>query len=104
MAYKRITAEEAASLIEDGATLGVSGFTPSGNPKGFFRALSKRAVALHESGQPFQVGLLTGASSCQSVEGDLAAADDAGVLLRLRPPRDLDERFPLRLRLLQRGL
>lgn len=89
MAYKRITAEEAASLIEDGAMLGVSGFTPSGNPKGFFRALSKRAVALHESGQPFQVGLLTGASSCQSVEGDLAAAK----AIRFRAPFSTNKDF-----------
>ncbi len=89
MAYKRITAEEAASLIEDGAMLGVSGFTPSGNPKGFFRALSKRAVALHESGQPFQVGLLTGASSCQSIEGDLAAAK----AIRFRAPFSTNKDF-----------
>ena len=68
MAYKRITAAEAAAMIKDGDTLGLSGFTPSGNPKAIFRELSKRAVAIHAKGEPFQVGILTGASSCQSVE------------------------------------
>ena len=74
MAYQRITTEEAAGLIKHGEMLAASGFTPSGNPKGFFRALSKRALKLHEQGQPFQIGLITGASTCQSVEGDLAKA------------------------------
>ena len=76
-------------MIDDGAMLGVSGFTPSGNPKAFFRALSKRAISLHEQGQPFQVSLLTGASSCQSVEGDLAAAK----ALRFRAPFSTNKDF-----------
>ena len=74
MAYKRISAEEAASLIRDKEMLALSGFTPSGCPKGIFRALSKRAIKLHEDGEEFAVGILTGASTCQSIEGDMAAA------------------------------
>lgn len=74
MAYRRITAIEAAEMINDGDMMALSGFTPNGNPKAIFRELSKRAVRLHDAGQPFQVGILTGASSCQSVEGDMAAA------------------------------
>ena len=55
MAYRRITAIEAAEMINDGDMMALSGFTPNGNPKAIFRELSKRAVRLHDAGQPFQV-------------------------------------------------
>ena len=74
MAYRRITALEADEMIKDGDMMALSGFTPNANPKAIFRELSKRTIRLHEAGEPFQVGILTGASSCQSVEGDMAAA------------------------------
>ena len=72
MAYNRLTAAEAAALINDGDYIGLGGFTPNGVPKAVFRELSKRAIAEHDAGRPFQVGILTGASSLQSVEGDKA--------------------------------
>ena len=65
MAYRRITAAEAAEMIKDRDTLALSGFTPNGNPKAIFRELSKRAIRLHEQGEEFGIGILTGASSCQ---------------------------------------
>ena len=74
MAYNRLTAAEAAALINDGDYIGLGGFTPNGVPKAVFRELSKRAIAEHDAGRPFQVGILTGASSLQSVEGDMANA------------------------------
>jgi len=74
MAYTRITAAEAAALINDNAYIGLGGFTPNGVPKAVFRELSRRAISEHEAGRPFQVGILTGASSLQSVEGDMANA------------------------------
>jgi len=61
-------------MIHDRDKLALGGFTPNGNPKAIFRELSKRAVKEHEAGKPFAVGIYTGASSCQSVEGDLANA------------------------------
>ena len=61
-------------MIKDQDTIALSGFTPNGVPKATFRELSKRAVAEHEAGRPFQVGILTGASTSQSIEGDMAAA------------------------------
>ena len=39
---KVVSAEEAASWIEDGMNLGMSGFTLFGEPKEFPRALAKR--------------------------------------------------------------
>ena len=74
MAYTHITAAQAAAMINNGDTVAFSGFTPSGVPKAVTRELSKRAVAEHDSGREFAVGIITGASSCQSLEGDFANA------------------------------
>lgn len=74
-AAKRSTADEAAARIASGATLGLSGFTGSGYPKAVPLALAARAKALHASGQPFSVRVLTGASTGPEVDGALAEAD-----------------------------
>ena len=76
-------------MINDGDMMALSGFTPNGNPKAIFRELSKRAIKLHDAGIPFQVGILTGASSCQSVEGDMAAAK----ALKFRAPFSTNKDF-----------
>ena len=52
----RLTAAEAASLINDGDTIAFSGFTPAGAPKVVPFALAERAKALHAEGKPFKVG------------------------------------------------
>ncbi|ATC65724.1 acetyl-CoA hydrolase [Nibricoccus aquaticus] len=70
-----LTAPEAAALIQHGDTLGFSGFTPAGTPKAVSRALALRAQAEHAAGNPFQVGVVTGASTGPSVDGALAAAN-----------------------------
>ena len=72
MPYTKISAAEGAAMISNGATVAFSGFTPSGVPKAVIRELSKRAAAEHEAGREFKIGILTGASSCQSLEGDFA--------------------------------
>jgi len=74
MAYTRITAAEAAAMIKNGENIGLSGFTPAGAAKAVTKELAKIAIAEHESGRPFQVGLFTGASTGQSTDGDLANA------------------------------
>jgi len=73
--YPKLTADEAAALIPDGAMLGVSGFTPAGSPKAVPRALARRARALHEAGQPFQIRLLSGASTGSACDDELGAAE-----------------------------
>ena len=55
MAYRRITAAEAAEMINDGDMMALSGFTPNGNPKAIFRELSKRAIKLHDAGIPLSL-------------------------------------------------
>lgn len=70
-----LTAEEAAATIPHGAFVGVSGFTPAGSPKAVPRALADRARAIHQAGQPFQVRLISGASTGQACDDALAEAD-----------------------------
>ncbi len=70
-----LPAAEAAALIQHGQTLGLSGFTLAGDPKATARALAARARAEHAAGRPFQIGLVSGASTGQSVDGELALAD-----------------------------
>ena len=72
MSFTRLTAAEAASLIKNGENLALSGFTPAGVAKAVTKELAKIALAEHEAGRPFQVGIFTGASTGQSTDGDLA--------------------------------
>ncbi len=82
MAYKRITAAEAASMIQNGENIGLSGFTPAGTAKAVTKELAKRAQAEHDAGREFQVSIFTGASTGQSADGDLANAN----AIRYRAP------------------
>ncbi len=70
-----LTADEAAALIPNGATIGFSGFTPAGAAKAIPTALARRAEAEHAAGRPFKVGVLTGASTGPSLDGALARAN-----------------------------
>jgi len=74
MDFKRITAEEAACLIKDNDVVGFSGFTAAGCPKAVTRALAKRAEEEHAKGNPFKIGMYTGASTGDSIDGALARA------------------------------
>ncbi len=65
---------EAAQLIKNGDTLGLSGFTPAGAPKAVTRELAVIAEAEHAAGREFKVNLLTGASTGQSTDGVLSLA------------------------------
>jgi acetyl-CoA hydrolase len=73
--FATLTADEAAALIQNGQTLGVSGFTPAGAAKVVPKALAIRARAEHEAGRPFKVAIVSGASTGDSLDGELARAD-----------------------------
>ena len=79
MALTRITAAEAASLIQNGQTLGLSGFTPAGAPKSIPAELAKKAAAEHAEGKPFKVNIFTGASTGQSCDGKLSNQQAIGL-------------------------
>ena len=76
--YTTITAAEAASLIKNGDSLGLSGFTPAGSPKAVTRELAKIAEEEHAKGNEFKVNLFTGASTGQSTDGVLSEAHAIG--------------------------
>jgi propionyl-CoA:succinyl-CoA transferase len=84
--HPTLTPEDAAALIQDGQTIGFSGFTPAGSPKAIPRALAVRAKAEHAAGRAFQVGVLTGASTGPSLDGALAEAE----AIRFRTPYQSD--------------
>ena len=69
-----LTAAEAAAMIQHGQTVGFSGFTPAGAPKSIPRALAERAEDEHTANREFQIGVLTGASTGDSLDGALARA------------------------------
>lgn len=74
MPLKFITADEAAQLVENNYNVGFSGFTPAGCPKVVPGAIAKRAIEEHEKGNPFKIGMFTGASTGDLLDGELARA------------------------------
>lgn len=74
MAIHRISAEEAAAMIQHNDNVGFSGFTHAGCPKVVPVALAKRAEREHAEGKPFKVGVFTGASTSDSIDGVLTRA------------------------------
>jgi len=62
-----ISADEAASMIKSGMTIGTSGFTPTGYPKAVPEALAKRI----QGHQDFKINLYTGASVGSALDGEL---------------------------------
>ena len=74
---KVVSAEEAASWIEDGMTIGMSGFTLFGEPKVFPQALANRG-----NNEDFKINLYTGASMGPAADQSMA---EAGII-NLRMP------------------
>ncbi len=75
MSLKFISAEEAAMFVNHGDNVGFSGFTPAGCPKIVPKAIAERARREHEAGRPFQIGMFTGASTGDRLDGELARAN-----------------------------
>ena len=73
--FPELTAQEAAEFIQDGQTVGFSGFTPAGAAKAIPRAIAEKAKREHAEGRPFKIGVITGASTGESLDGALAEAD-----------------------------
>ncbi len=73
--FATLTPEEAASLLRHNDTVGFSGFTPAGAAKVIPKAIAARAQNEHEAGRPFKIGVVTGASTGRSLDGELAKAD-----------------------------
>ncbi|GKT13383.1 acetyl-CoA hydrolase/transferase family protein [Acidovorax sp. SUPP2522] len=78
---RTMTAEQAAELIPNGARVGMSGFTGAGYPKAVPTALARRIEGLHAAGEPFSIGLWTGASTAPELDGALAKV--GGISMRM---------------------
>ena len=74
MALKFISAEEAAALVNHDDNVGFSGFTHAGCPKVVPVEIAKRAEEEHAKGNPFKIGVFTGASTGDSIDGSLSRA------------------------------
>lgn len=74
MAFKRMTATEAALFVNNDDNVGFSGFTPAGCPKSVPEAIAQRAEEEHRAGNPFRIGVFTGASTGDHLDGALARA------------------------------
>jgi acetyl-CoA hydrolase len=81
-----LTPEEAGDLIQNGSTIGFSGFTPAGAAKAIPKGLAAKAKREHAAGREFTVGVLTGASTGPSLDGALAEAE----AIRFRTPYQSD--------------
>ncbi len=75
MAFNYMTAQEAAEMINNGDTIGTSGFTAPGTPKFITEALAEKAAREHEAGREFRVNLFSGASTSDHVDGVMSRAN-----------------------------
>lgn len=89
-ARKVCSAQHAATLIGDGATVGASGFTGAGHPKAVLAALADRMGRAASRGRAPRVEVWTGAGTGPDLDGALAAVD--GIALRLPYQSDPVER------------
>lgn len=72
MDYNYITAAQAASYVTNGMNVGFSGFTPAGSPKAVAPEIAKIAHEEHLADRPYSIGVFTGASTGDSIDGVLA--------------------------------
>lgn len=75
MSFRIISPEEAAQYIHHDATIAFSGFTPAGSPKVVPQAIAEKAKREHEAGREFKIGVISGASTGDSLDGELARAE-----------------------------
>ena len=93
MVYNYITAEEAAEMIPNGATVGLSGFTAPGTPKFIPEAIAKRATKEHEEGREYKINLFTGASTSDRADGNLSRANAINMRAPYQNVPDLRKRI-----------
>ena len=75
MKIPELTAQEVAAFIQNGDTVSLGGFSPSGTPKTIMPAVAQKAMKEHEEGREFKIHLNAGASVGDSCDGTLVRAD-----------------------------
>lgn len=86
-----MTAQEAATFIHHGDIVGFSGFTPAGAPKVVPGAIAAKAREEHAKGHAFKIGVVTGASTGDSLDGELARANAISFRTPYQSNKDLKE-------------
>ncbi|HRU13688.1 MAG TPA: acetyl-CoA hydrolase, partial [Dysgonamonadaceae bacterium] len=74
MSLNYVSAQEAAALVKNNDNVGFSGFTHAGCPKVVPVEIAKRAEDEHAKGNPFKIGIFTGASTGDAIDGALSRA------------------------------
>jgi succinyl-CoA:acetate CoA-transferase len=90
---KVMPADQAAKLIPNGATLGMSGFTGAGYPKLVPTELAKRAVEERQKGVKFRVNVLSGASTGPELDQALGLTEAVGFRFPYQGDATLRERI-----------
>lgn len=75
MGLNFITAQEAAEFVKHNDNVGFGGFTPAGCPKVIPHAIAEKAKKEHAEGREFKIGMFTGASTGDRLDGELARAN-----------------------------
>ncbi|MEO7100049.1 MAG: succinate CoA transferase [Luteolibacter sp.] len=91
--FPTLTADEAAALIRNDDVIGFSGFTAAGSAKVIPTAIAAKARVEHDAGRPFQIGVITGASTGPSLDGELARADAIKFRTPYQSDKDLREKI-----------
>ena len=86
-AFPNLTADEAAAFVNHDEIIGFSGFTPAGAAKVIPTAIAAKARVEHTAGRDFRIGVITGASTGPSLDGELAKAD----AIKFRTPYQSDK-------------
>ncbi|MCS5480631.1 acetyl-CoA hydrolase/transferase family protein [Corynebacterium sp. YIM 101645] len=71
---KIMSADEAAQLIDNGAKVGMSGFTGAAYPKALPTAIANRAKDAQAKGDSYKIDVFTGASTAPDCDGVMAEA------------------------------
>jgi len=93
MAFNYITAQEAAEMIKNGDSLGLSGFTAPGSPKVITEAIAEKALREHEAGRQFKVNIFSGASTSDHADGVLSRANAINMRAPYQNVPDLRKRI-----------
>lgn len=93
MAFNYITAQEAAEMIENGSTIGFSGFTAPGTPKFVPEAIAARAEKEHTEGRPYKINIFSGASTSDHADGALSRANAINMRAPYQNVPDLRKRI-----------
>lgn len=75
MGLNFIMAQEAAEFVKHNDNVGFGGFTPAGCPKVIPHAIAEKARKEHAEGREFKIGMFTGASTGDRLDGELARAN-----------------------------